>query len=46
MKARVTGAWGVRFDIRQYNSGQPFDLPTTNGRLKQTEVSAGVSFNF
>jgi opacity protein-like surface antigen len=46
VKARVTGAWGVRFDIRQYNSGQPFDLPTTNGRLKQTEVSAGVSFNF
>jgi opacity protein-like surface antigen len=46
VKARVTGAWGVRFDIRQYNSGQPFDLPTKNGRLKQTEVSAGVSFNF
>ena len=43
IKLRVGGPWGVRLDIRQYNSGQPFGdyLPNVSGRLKQTEISAG-----
>lgn len=46
LKVRVTSVWGVRFDIRQYNSGKPFDFPFASGRLKQTEVTGGISFNF
>lgn len=48
IKARLTEVWGVRFDIRQYNTGKPDLFQTTeapSGRLRQTEVSAGVSFN-
>lgn len=47
LKARVTEVWGVRFDIRQFNTGKPdlFQTPVgPSGRLKQTEISAGVSF--
>jgi len=46
LKARVTEVWGLRFDVRQYVTGQPFDFPNAEGRLTQTEVSAGISFNF
>lgn len=48
LKATVTEVWGVRFDIRQFNTGKPdlFQTPQgPSGRLKQTEISAGVSFN-
>ncbi|HWQ56301.1 MAG TPA: outer membrane beta-barrel protein [Bryobacteraceae bacterium] len=48
IKARLTDVWGVRFDIRQYNTGKPDLFQTTeapSGRLRQTEVSAGISFN-
>jgi opacity protein-like surface antigen len=48
VKARLTGMWGIRFDVRQYNTGKP-DLFLTaegpSGRLKQTEISFGVSLN-
>lgn len=46
IKIRVTGIWGIRLDVRQYNSGKPFDFPNQSGRLLQTEVSGGVTFNF
>src|SRR5581483_3991641 len=48
VKVRLTGIWGLRFDIRQYNSGKPDILSTPqapSGRLLQTEVTAGVVFN-
>jgi opacity protein-like surface antigen len=41
VKAKVSGIFGVRLDVRQYQTGKPFDLGGT-GRLKQTEISAGV----
>jgi len=46
IKFRMTSVWGARLDFRQYNTGQPFDFPNQQGRLKQTEISGGVSFNF
>jgi opacity protein-like surface antigen len=46
LKAKVTGAWGIRFDLRQYLTPKPFDLPNQDGWLKQLEISAGVSFLF
>lgn len=48
LKARVSGPFGVRVDFRQYNSGKPDFLGTTvapSGRLTQTEVTAGITFN-
>lgn len=42
LKVKVTGMWQVRFDVRQFNTGKPFGLPGVNGRLLQTEISAGV----
>jgi opacity protein-like surface antigen len=48
IKFKLKDAWGIRIDVRQYNSGKPdlFQTPQgPSGRLKQTEISAGVSFN-
>lgn len=45
LKFRLTGPWGGRIDVRQYNTGKPDLFQTTvapSGRLKQTEVSVGV----
>ncbi len=45
IKFKATGPWQIRFDIRQFNTGKPdFNLPGINGRLLQTQVSAGVGF--
>jgi opacity protein-like surface antigen len=49
LKFRIKGPWGARVDIRQYNTGKPDILQTSvapSGRLKQTEITAGVSYNF
>lgn len=49
LKARLTGPWGLRVDVRQYASGKPDLFQTAeapSGWLRQTEFSAGVSFNF
>lgn len=49
LKFRLGGAWGARIDLRQYASGKPDLFQTTQGPsgwMRQTEVSAGVSFNF
>lgn len=49
IKAIVSGPWGVRFDIRQYASGKPDLFQTIEGPegwMRQTEVTAGISFNF
>ena len=44
VKVRVTETWLFRVDYRDYITGKPFDLPGAEGRLRQTEISAGVSF--
>jgi hypothetical protein len=46
IKFRVGSIWGVRLDVREYNTGKPFNLPNQSGRLSQLEVSGGISFNF
>ncbi len=40
LKVKLTSMFGLRFDVRQYNTGKPFDLPLANGRLRQNEISA------
>jgi opacity protein-like surface antigen len=42
VKVKLTERFGVRLDLRQYQTGKPFDLGGS-GLLHQTEVSAGVS---
>lgn len=46
IKARVTGMWAIRADLRQYHTGKPFDLPQASGLIRQTEVSAGFGVVF
>jgi opacity protein-like surface antigen len=46
IKARVSSIIGVRFDIRQYNTGHPFQFPNQSGRLLQTAYTGGVAFIF
>ncbi|MDX2154553.1 MAG: outer membrane beta-barrel protein [Bryobacteraceae bacterium] len=43
IKVRVSPIFLIRFDVRQYQTGKPFDLPGADGRLRQLEVSAGFS---
>ena len=43
VKFKITGPWQVRFDVRQFNTGKPFDLGGS-GRLLQNEVSVGISY--
>jgi hypothetical protein len=46
VKVRLTSLFGVRFDVRQYTTPKPFDLPLREGWLRQTEVSAGFGVIF
>ena len=46
VKVRVSSLFGVRFDVRQYINGKPFDLPLASGLLRQTEISAGFGIGF
>jgi hypothetical protein len=46
VKVRVSSLFGVRFDVRQYINGKPFDLPLSSGLLRQTEISAGFGIGF
>jgi opacity protein-like surface antigen len=48
IKFKLKEPWGFRIDLRQYNTGKPdlFQTPQgPSGRLRQTEITAGVSFN-
>jgi hypothetical protein len=45
LKIRVITYWGMRFDVRWYNSGKPFDLPNQSDRLRELELSGGVTLN-
>jgi opacity protein-like surface antigen len=46
VKVKVTDSYGIRFDVRDYVTGKPFDLPDNSGRLHNLEVSAGFSLLF
>lgn len=41
VKFKVSHMFLIRFDVRQYQNGKPFDLPKQSGLIRQTEVSAG-----
>jgi len=45
IKVRPTEIWGLRFDVRWYNTGKPFDFPNQSGRLQQLEIGGGFTFN-
>lgn len=45
IKYRPTEIWGVRFDVRWYNTGKPFGFPNQTGRLQQLEIDGGITFN-
>ncbi|MCL5742800.1 MAG: outer membrane beta-barrel protein [Acidobacteria bacterium] len=42
VKLKLTDLFGFRVDLRQYQTGKPFDLGG-GGLLRQTEISAGLS---
>ena len=44
VKVRTSENWGFRVDGRFYESAKPFQFFNTSGRLRQLELSAGVSF--
>ena len=46
VKAKITHMWAVRFDVRQYATPKPFDLPLKSGWIRPTEVSAGIGVEF
>jgi opacity protein-like surface antigen len=41
VKVKITEMFLIRLDVRQYQNGKPFDLPSQSGLLRQTEISAG-----
>lgn len=45
VKVKVTSMWGIRFDVRQYWNGKPFNnFLLGTGKTKLLELSAGFSF--
>lgn len=46
VKAKVGSIFSIRFDLRQYITGKPFNLPLKDGLLRQTEISAGFGIGF
>jgi opacity protein-like surface antigen len=45
LKVRITSIWGMRFDVRWYNTSKPFGLFNQSGRLQQLELGGGLTFN-
>lgn len=45
VKMRVSPKYLIRFDVRQYLQGKPFDFPGQSGRLTLLEISAGFSIH-
>jgi opacity protein-like surface antigen len=41
VKFKVSELFLIRFDVRQYQTGKPFDFPLQSGLMRQTEVSMG-----
>jgi hypothetical protein len=46
LKVRLNSLCGLRFDVRQYNMGQPFSALHPSGRFLMTQFTAGASINF
>lgn len=46
IKVKITPLFNVRFDVRDYNTGKPFNFDNASGRLNQLEVSVGVGLMF
>jgi len=46
VKIRVGGPYAVRFDLRQYSSPKPFNLPLASGWVHFNEVSGGFGIVF
>jgi hypothetical protein len=46
IKVKVSTLLGIRFDVRQYNTGHPFEFPNRSGRLRQTVFTGGVGIMF
>ena len=47
VKTKLTSRYSLRFDIRQYVTGRPFNLPSSpGGVLLRTEVSVGFGIGF
>ena len=44
IKIRTTTNWGFRVDGRYYEGAKPFQFFNQSGRLRQLELSAGISF--
>jgi opacity protein-like surface antigen len=44
VKVRTSENWGFRVDARSYEGPKPFQTFNIRGRLRQLELSAGVSF--
>jgi hypothetical protein len=44
VKVWATTNWGFRVDARMYEGSKPFNFFDQHGRLRQLELSAGVSF--
>lgn len=44
VKVRTSTNWGFRVDGRYYEGPKPFEFYNKSGRLRQLEVSAGISF--
>jgi hypothetical protein len=46
LKIKLTEIYGIRFDVRDYVTGKPFDLTNSSGGLHNLEYSAGFSLLF
>ena len=46
LKVRITSMFALRLDVRDYETGKPFDLINQNGLLHQIEASAGIGIFF
>ena len=42
VKVKVTSLFHVRFDVHQWLTGKPFDLPGASGKLKLNTFSVGI----
>ncbi|MBI2680822.1 MAG: outer membrane beta-barrel protein [Candidatus Solibacter usitatus] len=46
IKVKVNDRFNVRLDVRDYNTGKPFNFDNVSGRLNQIQVSVGVGLLF
>jgi len=46
VKVRLNSIFLVRFDVRDYVTGKPFNLVNQSGALQQIEISAGLGLFF